>query len=92
MLILTSGFAILCVILLYMLFIYKAASEDYLDKEYRLFLLMSVSIFAAACCIIIMEVYSAELKPIDVYRDKTEFQIIYRGTEPIDSAVVWKQK
>lgn len=28
---------------------------------------------------------------LDVYRNKTELEIIYKNTTPIDSTVVWKQ-
>ena len=35
---------------------------------------------------------SQSIKPIDVYRGKTDIEITYRNGEPVDSTVVYKMK
>ena len=42
-----------------------------------------------ACCVAII---INQPTAIDVYKGKTELQIIYKGTIPIDSVVVFKNK
>lgn len=42
-----------------------------------------IAIIGATC-------YCCSPKAIDVYRDKTELKIIYEGTTPTDSVVIYK--
>lgn len=57
----------------------------------------SMSLFITILILVCLITYNFSLiinqpKAIDVYRGKTELQITYKGTIPIDSVVVFKNK
>lgn len=57
---------------------------------YGLLLGVAITFISGLLSFIIVD--SQSIKPIDVYRGKTDIEITYRNGEPVDSTVVYKMK
>lgn len=72
----------------------KSAIEND-NVQLTLIILFVFSIATAICVVEANRAYENKPKDptaLDVYRGKTELVITYRGTEPIDTIVVFKKK
>ena len=63
---------------------------NYEDSYYIIYLALAIILGCVSICCVAIIVNQPTA--IDVYKGKTELQITYKGTIPIDSVVVFKNK
>lgn len=63
---------------------------NYEDRSSVIYLALAIILGCISMCCV--TIFIKQPTALDVYRGKTELQITYKGTIPIDSVVVFKNK
>ena len=79
-------FAFLLIIIIFILLIILLENVD-VDTSCKGIFVSAISALLVVICI---GIYNNTIKPIDVYRGKTELKVSYINDEPVDSVVVRK--
>ena len=66
----------------------KLANHE--DRSSIIYLALAIILGCISMCCV--AIFIKQPTALDVYRGKTELQITYKGTVPIDSVVVFKNK